>query len=115
MFSIDDQPRFLTEYRYGQLLAEAEGRRLVADDLTASATVRTSAIDRLRTWLFSQRRSERTAAVPADTVAVAPSPAPMAGRLDVAGHMVASAATDDRTGSVAKPCGGPCVHEQAAA
>jgi hypothetical protein len=114
MFSIDDQPRFVTEYRYGQLLAEAEARRLVADDRTESTTERAGAIDRLRTWLFSQRRSERAATGGTETIAAA-APAQMAARLDVAGHMVSAAAADDRTSSVANGCDGPCVHERAAA
>jgi hypothetical protein len=114
MMRIDDQLRSETEYRYGQLLADAEARRLVAGARTANATERTGAIDRLRTWLFSQRRSERAAAATVDTIAAA-APARMTGRLDVAGHMVSAVPAGDRTSSVAKACDGPCVQERAAA
>jgi len=101
MMRIDDQIRSETEYRYRQLLADAEARRLVARDRTASATERTRAIVRLWTSLFSQRRTERAAAATTDTTAVAAAPVPTMGR--------------ERTSSVANACDGPCVHERAAA
>ena len=99
MIGMNDDTRFLTENRHGQLLAEAETRRLANDGGTRGGSLG-AAIHRLGSRLFGT--DERTAKAAVVEAAVA------APRLSVA-------ARQDRTGSVAGDCSGTHAHRQIAA
>jgi hypothetical protein len=101
MIGMNDDTRFLTENRHGQLLAEAETRRLAAgedaDDRTGIGVI----AHRLGSRLFGRRPTGVTeTSMPAE---LAP-----ATRLSVASRKPS-------VGGSGEPCSGNHVHERAAA
>ena len=100
MIGMNDDTRFLTDSRHGQLLAEAETRRLVGNGGSSGNGVG-AALHRLGSRLFGSDQGEAKSAVD-----VAPAPAT---------PRLTRARTDEGTQSVAGTCTGPHKHGQAAA
>lgn len=106
MIGMNDDTRFLTENRHGQLLVEAETRRLAAGHDTDDRTGLGAIAHRLGSHLFGRRRT--AVAETSVTVDLGPETRPEtrpATRLTVASQKP----------SVAEPCSGSHVHERAAA
>jgi hypothetical protein len=100
MIGMNDDTRFLTENRHGQLLVEAETRRLATGDDTDDRTGLGAIAHRLGSHLFGRRR-------PAVAETSVPAEMGPATRLMVAGRKPSA--------SVGEPCSGSHVHDRAAA
>lgn len=110
MIGMNDDTRFLTENRHGQLLVEAETRRLAAGQDTDDRTGLGAIAHRLGSHLLGRRRT--AVAETSVTVDLGPETRPEtwpetrpATRLTVASQKP----------SGAEPCSGSHVHERAAA
>jgi hypothetical protein len=101
MIGMNDDTRYLSENRHGQLLAEAETRRL-ADGETERTGI-AGAMHRLGQRLFGARESQAEMVVSDVELAADTLPAPVA--------MAAAA----RATSAGEPCSGTHVHGQVAA
>ena len=102
MIGMNDDMRFATENRHGQLLAEAETRRLTGGDAGSATDFRglAGALHRLGDRLFGARIGSAETGEAVVTAGTRPAPTAMA---------------TERTTSVADGCSGNHVHGQIAA
>jgi len=101
MIGMNDDTRFLTENRHGQLLAEAETRRLAAGEDADDRTGLGAIAHRLGSRLFGRRPSGAAEMSMPDEMATATT--------------LTVARRPPSVGGSGEPCSGSHVHERAAA
>jgi hypothetical protein len=112
MIGMNDDTRFLTQNRHGQLLAEAETRRLTAEGDETRVGGLAGAIHGIGARLFGRRAEHSEMAAGSDTL-----PAPMtlaSERTKSVDAKPVSAAAAAAKATSAESCSGTHVHQAAA-